>query len=49
MGHLKELISNFQVLGSGAHIRAYSDNRVVLMLSAGDHSFFRISKHMAPV
>lgn len=25
--------------GSGAHIRAYKDNKAVLIVKAGDHSF----------
>ena len=48
-GHLK-LKNNFlKILGSGAHIRAYKESKAVLILRAGDHSFFRISKQIAPV
>jgi len=35
--------------GSGAHNKAYKDNNAVLIDKAGDHSFFNISKHIAPV
>jgi hypothetical protein len=36
-------------LGSGTHINAWIDSKAVLMLSAGDHSFLRMSKQIAPV
>ena len=35
--------------GSGAQSKAYKDNKAVLIDNAGDHSFFNISKHIAPV
>ena len=35
--------------GSGQHNNAYRDNKAVLIESAGLHSFFKISKQMAPV
>jgi len=35
--------------GSGAHNKAYSDNKAVLIDNAGLHSFFNISKQIAPV
>ena len=35
--------------GSGAHNNAYRDNKAVLIESAGLHSFFKISKQIAPV
>lgn len=37
------------ILGSGAQSKAYKLNNPVLMLNAGDHSFFKISKQIAPV
>ena len=39
----------FKIPGSGEHIRAYIDNKEVLIARAGDHSSFKISKHIAPV
>jgi hypothetical protein len=36
-------------LGSGTHINAWIDSKAVLMLSAGDHSFLRMSRQIAPV
>merc|ERR1719330_730068 len=35
--------------GSGVDKRAWSDNNAVLIVSAGLHSFFNMSKHIAPV
>jgi len=37
------------VPGSGAHKRACKERRAVLTDSAGDHSFLRISRQIAPV
>ena len=36
-------------LGSGALSSAHRLSSAVLMVSAGDHSFFRMSRQMAPV
>lgn len=46
VGHLHNTNS---LPGSGAESRAWIDINTVLMVSAGLHSFFRMSKHMAPV
>jgi hypothetical protein len=35
--------------GSGPHIKAWRDRQAVLIERAGLHSFFKISKQMAPV
>ena len=35
--------------GSGAHRSAYSEIRAVRIVSAGVHSFFRMSRQIAPV
>lgn len=36
-------------LGSGAQSKACKERRAVLIVKAGDHSSFRMSRHMAPV
>ena len=36
-------------LGSGTHKSAWSESKAVLMVKAGDHSSFKISRQMAPV
>jgi len=33
----------------GSHIKACKDSKAVLTERAGDHSFFKISKQIAPV
>ena len=38
-----------KIPGSGAHIRACSDRSAVLIDKAGLHSFFKISRQIAPV
>lgn len=35
--------------GSGAHSKACSDKSAVLIVKAGDHSSFNISRQIAPV
>ena len=35
--------------GYGAHKSACNDNNAVLIVKAGDHSSFKISRQMAPV
>jgi hypothetical protein len=37
------------LLGSGEHNSAYRDRSAVLMVRAGVHSFFRMSRQIAPV
>jgi len=41
--------ASYGSLGSGLHNNAYRDNKAVLIDKAGDHSFFNMSKHIAPV
>ena len=48
--HLKMLIPCKQKIpGSGEHNNAYKESKAVLIDSAGLHSFFKISRQIAPV
>jgi len=48
MRGLKKMVMR-DLPGSGAHNKAYNEMRAVLIVRAGVHSFFKMSKQIAPV
>jgi hypothetical protein len=50
MGHLNYSYNTIKVLpGSGEHNKAYNESNAVLIDNAGLHSFFKMSRQIAPV
>ena len=50
MGHLNYSYNTIKVLpGSGEHNKAYNESKAVLIDNAGLHSFFKMSRQIAPV